>query len=98
MRTREQMDFDVVIVGAGPAGLSAAIRMGQLNQQRSSPLSICVIDKAAYIGAHILGGAVLEPSALNELIPNWADLNSPIQTPVSRDEFLLFCQRSSYTG
>lgn len=96
MLMREKMDFDVVIVGAGPAGLSAAVRLGQLNQQRAAPLSVCVIDKGAYVGAHILGGAVLEPSALNELIPNWAELNPPLQTPVSRDEFLLLTARRSW--
>jgi len=88
MVNREKMDFDIVIVGAGPAGLSAAIRLGQLNQQRlDKPLSICVIEKGAYIGAHILGGAVLEPSALNRLIPDWQTKNAPLNTPVTEDQF-----------
>ena len=76
MSSRESMEFDIVIVGAGPAGLSAAIRLMQLN----NALNICVLDKGAAIGAHILSGAVLEPRTLNELIPDWKDKNAPLNT------------------
>lgn len=91
------MDFDVLIVGAGPAGLSAAIRLGQLNQQQQSPLSICVIEKGAYVGAHILGGAVIEPSALDQLLPEWSEKARFPHTAVSQDEFLFLTQRRSWS-
>ena len=83
----ESMEFDVLIIGAGPAGLSAAIRLAQLNQKENKSLSICVIEKGATVGAHILSGAVLEPRALNELIPDWQNKEAPISIPVSQDRF-----------
>src|SRR3984885_1539565 len=85
---RESMDFDVVIVGAGPSGLATSIRLAQLSQQHNYPLSICVIDKGSEIGAHILSGAVLEPRALNELIPDWQEKGAPLETPATDDRFL----------
>jgi electron-transferring-flavoprotein dehydrogenase len=83
----------VVIVGAGPAGLSAAIRLRQLAAGRDRDLSVCVLEKAAELGGHILSGAVLEPRALNELIPDWQAKGAPLNTPATRDRFLYLTER-----
>lgn len=89
MVERETMEFDVLIVGGGPAGLSAACRLMQMAQQEQRPLSVCVIEKGAEIGAHILSGALFEPRALMELFPDWQSLGAPLATPVTQDELLL---------
>ena len=93
---RESMEFDVVIVGAGPAGLSAAIRLGELSKKNNKPLQICVIEKGEEVGAHILSGAVLDPSALQELIPDWQIKNPPTHTAVTKDQFMFLTENKSY--
>ncbi|NVZ59859.1 electron transfer flavoprotein-ubiquinone oxidoreductase [Pseudomonas edaphica] len=83
---REYMEFDVVIVGAGPAGLSAACRLKQKAAEAGKEISVCVVEKSSEVGAHILSGAVFEPRALNELFPDWKELGAPLNTPVVRDD------------
>ncbi|MEE4221383.1 electron transfer flavoprotein-ubiquinone oxidoreductase [Pseudomonas viridiflava] len=83
---REYMEFDVVIVGAGPSGLSAACRLKQKAAEAGQEISVCVVEKGSEVGAHILSGAVFEPRALNELFPDWQALGAPLNTPVKRDD------------
>lgn len=92
----ESLAFDVVIVGAGPAGLAAAIRLAQLSQQDAQPLSICVIDKGATVGANILSGAIIEPTALNELLPDWRTLGAPLNVTVTQEQFLLLTRKHAF--
>ena len=86
MSERESMPYDVVIVGAGPAGLSAAIRLKQLANEHGTELSVCVLEKGSEVGAHILSGAVVDPRAMDELIPDWRDTDCPLAaTPVTEN-------------
>ncbi|MET0847801.1 MAG: electron transfer flavoprotein-ubiquinone oxidoreductase [Pseudomonas sp.] len=86
---REYMEFDVVIVGAGPAGLSAACRLKQKAAEAGKEISVCVVEKGSEVGAHILSGAIFEPRALNELFPDWKELGAPLNTPVTRDDIFV---------
>lgn len=93
---RESMTFDLVVVGGGPAGLAAAIRLKQLAQTAGQEVSVCVLEKAAEVGGHILSGAVMDPRAITELIPDWKSLGAPLNTPVTEDQFLFLTESGSW--
>ncbi len=97
MPERESMQYDVVIVGAGPAGLAAAIRLKQLAAERSIELGVCVLEKGSEVGAHILSGAVMDPRSLNELMPDWQQRGAPLNAPVTEDRFLFLTGKSAFS-
>jgi electron-transferring-flavoprotein dehydrogenase len=93
---RESMEYDVVIVGAGPSGLAASIRLKQLAAAAGTEVSVCVLEKGSEVGAHILSGAVLEPRSLEELIPDWRERAAPLNTPAKEDRFLFLTETGSW--
>src|SRR5260370_32651283 len=90
--SRESMQYDVVVVGGGPAGLAAAIRIKQLSPETS----VCLLEKGSEIGAHILSGAVMDPRALNELIPDWKEKGAPLTVEVTEDRFLFLSEKGAF--
>ena len=92
MGERESMTYDVVVVGAGPAGLATAIRLKQIAAETGAQISVCILEKGSEIGAHILSGAVIDPKALTELIPDWKEKGAPLNQPVSEDRFLFLSE------
>src|SRR6185503_5168109 len=96
MSERESMAYDVVIVGAGPAGLAAAIRLKQLASNAGRELGVCILEKGSEVGAHILSGAVIDPKALNELIPDWKDKGSPLTVPVTENHHWVLSKKAKF--
>jgi electron-transferring-flavoprotein dehydrogenase len=94
---RESMEVDVVIIGAGPSGLAAAIRLKQLAAEAGSEIEVTILEKGSEVGAHILSGAVLEPRALNELFPDWKDMEAPLNTPVTSEKFLYLSETGGFS-
>ena len=96
MSEREKMEYDMVVVGAGPAGLATAIRLRQLCAQQGKDFSVCVVEKGSEVGAHILSGAVIDPRGLGELFPDWKARGAPLNQPVTEDRFLFFSESSAW--
>src|SRR5512132_1123479 len=96
MSDRESMQYDVVVVGAGPAGLATAIRLKQLCAEKGQDFSVCIVEKGSEVGAHILSGAVIDPHALTELFPDWKEKGAPLNQPVTEDRFLFLSEQGSW--
>jgi electron-transferring-flavoprotein dehydrogenase len=94
---REAMEYDVVVVGGGPAGLSAAIKLKQLAKEKNREVSVCVLEKGGELGAHILSGAIMDPRALSELFPNWKEMGAPLNTLVTEDRMLILSETKAFT-